>query len=444
MRAPSAWLWLGLVAAVTSLGAWLYIALDAQAGGAVPGAAPWLLAPAVTGPLALLAMVIVQLRHGRAERQMVQSPRTSERHDLLELLDLMPVAVAVQRSDAPRSMLNKAMAKLFAVERADALELPWDWQDHVAPQDWPNWMDTLLTVRRTGQPQWLQTRLRTAGDEQEVLAHVSRLAGDTPTDAALAVVVSLAEDAQALQANLQLRELLDMAEQEKWMFGQAVHDELGQRLSGIAYFAKTLERKLQAVRPAEADDAGWLTHLANESMGVARGLARGLVPIGTDDPEALRAALEELCATTGKMFSARCTLSADPRFDPGGAARANHLYHVVQELITNAVKHGAAGEVQVVMACEPAGQHIHVRNSGRGLPASAAAGRTGMGLHGVRSRVAYLNGKFTLVDLQAGGVLATIELPPHARAEALPLPPEATNTLGPTHTGSDASDGKSP
>ncbi len=212
---------------------------------------------------------------------------------------------------------------------------------------------------------------------------------------------------------VQLRELLVLAEGEKWHFGQAIHDELGQRLSGMAYFAKALQRKLQKAQRAESADAGWLTDLANESMAVARGLARGLLPVGTDDPGGLGAALAELCERAGKTFGIACTLHVDDAFDAGGAAQASHLYHAIQELVTNAVKHGKSRAVHVSLDTGPDRQRATVRNDG--LPLADAPERlglgSGMGLRGVRSRAAYLGAPFTLVNEPQGTVLATIELP---------------------------------
>jgi signal transduction histidine kinase len=221
-----------------------------------------------------------------------------------------------------------------------------------------------------------------------------------------------AGDASAGQQEtiVQLRELLVLAEGERWHFGQAIHDELGQRLSGMAYFAKALQRKLQKAERAESADAGWLTDLANESMTVARGLARGLLPVGTDDPGGLGAALAESCDRAAKTFGIECSLQVDPAFDAGGAAQASHLYHAIQELVTNAVKHGRARQVQVSLDVLTDGQRATVRNDGDRLAVPPPP--PGMGLRGVRSRAAYLGARFTLANEAQGTVLATIALPP--------------------------------
>ncbi len=373
-------------------------------------------------PRSLATRLRAWLAAGHNRRRAAQQSRAC-----LQLLDLLPLPVAV--CSAGRARINAAMAQLLRVQRGDALELPWDWQHFIAESDWPDWSAAVQRVQQTGLAQWLHARVRAeglqrlraedaerapAGDAQrELLVQLAPIDAFDAAGAALAVVLHVAEDAAAQQANLQLRQLLATAETEKWRFGQAVHDELGQRLSGIAYFAKALERKLQAERRAEADDAGWLTRLANESMSAARALAQGLMPVGSDDAGALEVALVTLCRNTGKMFDTRCTLDADPAFVAGSVAQANHLYHAIQELMSNGIKHGGARNVQVRLEVQPRGRRVSVYNDGLGLSAAAPDPqvRRGMGLYGVRSRVAHLGGQFTLADVAAGGVLATIELP---------------------------------
>jgi signal transduction histidine kinase len=328
---------------------------------------------------------------------------------LWPLLDLLPVPVALWGAGFAR--LNAAMASRLDLERSDAPARGWDWQRHVDARDWPAWAAAVELAKASGSEQWLQVRVvPPMGDE--TLAHIAPLPAATADFGghAFAVVLLEGADAAARQATLRLRRLLDMADEEKWRFGQAVHDELGQRLSGMAYFAKALERRLQEQQRPEAEDAAWLNRLANESMAAARGLAHGLVPVGSDDPQALMTALGGLCATTGKAFGVTITLQGDADFRAGGVAQANHLYHAIQELLSNGIRHGAARRAEVRLVAHASGRRVRVFNDGAPLPTRQTQPRRGMGLDGVRARVAHLGGRFTLADAQGGGVVATIEL----------------------------------
>lgn len=400
---------LALLAAFASAAAGLWLAFAAQPQGGLTAPVLLALGLAWVGPLGWVAAMVFFTRREQAAARQAQQRRLQRRRTTQRMLDLLPAPVALCDLRQGRASVNRAMAHLLRIEAETPASLALDWQALMAAEDGPAWQETIARAQRSGQAQWLRCTLRTAGVAQPVLAQIAPLDGEDGPELVVVLTPQQGEAGQAQEAVLALRDLLGLAEAEKWKFGQAVHDELGQRLSGMAYFAKSLQRKLQQAERPEADDAGWLTGLANESMSVARGLARGLVPVGTDDPGALAAALAEVCENTRRGFDIRCDLHVDAGFDAGGATEANHLYHAVQELITNACKHGHARDVQVRLEIEDEGQHVTVYNDGVGL--GAVPSRGGMGLNGVRSRVAYLGGRFALADEPGGGVKASITLP---------------------------------
>jgi hypothetical protein len=95
----------------------------------------------------------------------------------------------------------------------------------------------------------------------------------------------------ALASELTVKDLIEAIEQEQLRIGQELHDGLGQHLTGIAFLAKVLERKLQDAGLRESDDAAWITRLVNEGVGQTRALARGLRPVGPEE-NALYSALK--------------------------------------------------------------------------------------------------------------------------------------------------------
>lgn len=365
---------------------------------------------------ALLALLVLALRSlARARQLLSQATRRIDRtrRAYLHLLNQMPQPLAICGAGELTAHVNPAMASLLRIENGWTAEQPVAWQAMLAEGDWPEWCAAVHRARQSGQVQWLRTRLRSGVDHHAAMIQIVPLHAETdePLSVGFAVLIRSAANDDSGQPYFHLRELLHLAEAEKWRFGQAMHDELGQRLSGMAFMAKSLERKLREARRPEADDAEWLTQLAKESISATRGLARGLVPVDVDEPAALVAALADLCQRSSTAFGADCSLESDPCFDPGGSAQANHLYHAAQELMTNAFKHGQAHKVVVRLEVHEHGQRLVVHNDGIALDPVALQARSGMGLSGIRSRVTYLGGGFTLRNQAQGtGVVATIEL----------------------------------
>jgi signal transduction histidine kinase len=339
------------------------------------------------------------------------------------LLDLMPQPAAITSGEGGRANIGASMAQLLGIQ--GGRHRHWTWSRVVAAADQTAWQQAFEQVHLTGQAAWLPITVHAAAGPREVVARIA-VVGDPPSGVEQALTLVALQLAAAPspqhQAESSLRELLRLAEAEMWRFGQALHDDIGQHLTGLAFVSNALEQKLRSAGRVEANDAQWLAKLAYESIEKSRSLARGMLPVNSDDPGALAMSLRELCEHASSVFGADCRLVADPRFEGGSVARANHLHHAVKELVANAIKHGHARSVIVRLEALPAGTRVSVENDGADLPANAHRARRGMGLAGVRMRAAHLGGTFTFGAAPGGqGVLALIELP------AVPLTPPAAD-----------------
>jgi signal transduction histidine kinase len=83
-------------------------------------------------------------------------------------------------------------------------------------------------------------------------------------------------------------------------------------------------------------------------------------------------------------------------------------YRIVQEALTNALKHAGAARATVVLGYRAAGLELRVSDDGRGAPAGVV---TGQGLVGMRQRAALLGGKLVAGPGPAGGFQVTATLP---------------------------------
>ncbi|HMH65572.1 MAG TPA: ATP-binding protein, partial [Rhizomicrobium sp.] len=91
-----------------------------------------------------------------------------------------------------------------------------------------------------------------------------------------------------------------------------------------------------------------------------------------------------------------------------GAETDPVIYRLVQEGLTNAVRHGAAKQVWITIAADPGTIHVIVEDDGIGF---TDAGGTGMGLKGMRERLAALSGSMSLGPRPGGGTRLSALIP---------------------------------
>ncbi len=87
------------------------------------------------------------------------------------------------------------------------------------------------------------------------------------------------------------------------------------------------------------------------------------------------------------------------------------IYRIVQELISNTIKHAAAKNIIVQLSKNESTLTLVVEDDGIGFDTNTLAANKGTGLQNVRSRVEYLKGIFTIDSQMAKGTTLTIEIP---------------------------------
>jgi signal transduction histidine kinase len=205
-----------------------------------------------------------------------------------------------------------------------------------------------------------------------------------------------------------LRRVVAGQELERTRLARELHDETGQALTSILLGLRTIQ---------EADDVTQavddLRTLVVSTLQSVRRLAVELRPSALDD-YGLVSALERLTGTAGEQGGPSVDLEAqlgDERL-PGEVETA--LYRIVQEALTNAIKHAEAGSVSVVLTRTPHSVTVVVEDNGRGIQRvrdSDADGAEGLGLTGMRERVALLHGRLRVESSPGMGTTIVAEVP---------------------------------
>lgn len=195
----------------------------------------------------------------------------------------------------------------------------------------------------------------------------------------------------------------EIAERERERFGQDLHDGLGQDLTALALSSGLLKARLAGLTPELAAQAAEIEGIARQAIGKARALARGIYPVGLV-PNALPDFLKGVARLARETFHVNVDLDWDPAVEVEDEHSARNLYWIVQEAVTNAVKHGQARRIRIGGRREPGGvARVSVRDDGLGLGAEPRP--DGLGLRVMKARARSISGEISVANHPEGGVL---------------------------------------
>jgi signal transduction histidine kinase len=199
-------------------------------------------------------------------------------------------------------------------------------------------------------------------------------------------------------------ELLAISGREQQRIGQDLHDGLCQQLAGIEFRNSVLVQQLAKEENATTE-AMRIGELIRDTTRQARLLAQGLCPVQLD-ASGLMSALEELTSNASKLFNMSCRFECPRPVLIGDNTVATHLYRIVQEAITNAVKHGRARSVVVSLGGSADQLKLRVWDDGAGFLEGARA-EGGLGLRIMEYRAEMIGAALKIGSANRKGTTVT-------------------------------------
>lgn len=235
----------------------------------------------------------------------------------------------------------------------------------------------------------------------------------------------LASRNEALRADADKRKLIQkvnsIIEDERKSIAVEIHDELNASLIAVRLESQTIQHLAAKAPPGPEveqirDKAQAITRLALDLYANGRRLVRRLRP-EVLDMLGLHGAVEEMVnhyRSAGLDFD----FHTEGDFSRLGNELAISAYRIVQEALSNVMKHSDAGFVRVSLVLSDAAGalQIEVQDDGEGFDPALAS--EGIGIIGMRERVFALGGSIQLRSTPGAGTLVAIQLP-------LRLPPES-------------------
>jgi signal transduction histidine kinase len=255
------------------------------------------------------------------------------------------------------------------------------------------------------------------GKAYGVLIALDRVGGPAFTPAQQRLLEAFAASAATAVATAEWveaehgRQRLAAAEQERTRWARELHDETLQNLAslrlGLVAQLKqpTLEATIDVVKETVAQ--------LEQEMATLRSLITELRPAALDDLGS-EAAITDL-ADRARDRGLEVDLAIDLAYEQGRRPDRHTielettLYRLVQEALTNAVKHGGARRAVVEIEEDPNAVRVTVRDDGRGF--DTAAKTSGFGLLGMRERAALLGGAIEIESSPKRGTTIKATLP---------------------------------
>jgi len=203
-----------------------------------------------------------------------------------------------------------------------------------------------------------------------------------------------------------VRRVVDAQERERRRIARELHDETGQTLTSILIGLKGLEDA------AGAESLRAVAALRSAVVAALRGVRRIVVelrPKALDDL-GLVPALERLAESVSEQTGLAVEFIAEPLGDRLPSEVESALYRIVQEGLTNVVKHAAASRASVVLARSGGALRLVLEDDGRGFDAERRPAE-GFGLQGMRERVQLVGGRLAIASGAGAGTSLLVEVP---------------------------------
>ena len=245
----------------------------------------------------------------------------------------------------------------------------------------------------------------------------AKVMGEAFNAMAQSVQDGIAAQTQAREATLALaqnRELTQVIqtriEEVRGQIARELHDELGQQVTAIKSLGQAMALRAKGVDTHTENAARMVIESADAIYEEVHQLVSKLRPLALDR-FGLEDALQDLIEDAHSRHSAiRIQLQLDTALQDMEASLATATYRIVQESLTNALRHAQASDIRIQVFKQDEQLHIEISDNGIGVtPDWADSGQ--FGVIGMRERAQGLGGTFLFESLQPSGVRVGAVLP---------------------------------
>lgn len=217
----------------------------------------------------------------------------------------------------------------------------------------------------------------------------------------------VAEEAEHRMRELS-QQLVATQEEERKKLSRELHDHVGQVLTALRMELGSIDRLRGTDDGPLAQAVAESRQLVDNMVRTVRDLALGLRPSMLDD-FGLQPALEWLVRDVSRRYGLPVDLQITGGLPTPAEPYATCVYRIVQEALTNCVRHASAKQIRVTVTGTTAMLAVVVVDDGVGM--QPARRKSGLGLRGIEERVRDLSGTLEIHSTLGVGTSLTIRIP---------------------------------
>jgi two-component system sensor histidine kinase UhpB len=219
------------------------------------------------------------------------------------------------------------------------------------------------------------------------------------------------EQLRNLSAHLQ-----SAREKERMYMAREIHDELGQMLTALKMDLCWLNAKIPGDQKTLFTKTKSMSDLIDTAVKTVQRISAELRP-GLLDDLGLAAAIEWQLGEFQKRTGIKCELTLDPDDIILSQDASTAIYRILQEALTNIVRHAHATLVRVCLREAADTIELEVADNGKGIIDEQLSSPQSFGLTGIRERVHLLQGRVRIVGINGNGTKINVNIPLNKGAE---------------------------
>ncbi|MDY8136080.1 sensor histidine kinase [Aquimarina sp. 2201CG5-10] len=209
---------------------------------------------------------------------------------------------------------------------------------------------------------------------------------------------------------MSIRAMIEGQEDERKRIASDLHDRLGSMLSMVKLHYQSVEKNIEHLNISNQRQYSKANLLLDKACAEVRNIAHNMVS-GTLTKFGLIAALDDLKDSLEDNNTVNIDLIVHGFKNRLEQKNEINIYRIIQELISNVLKHANASEIVIQLIFNQNGLNLIVEDNGNGFEVNNISKDGGMGLKNVLSRVDEIKGELNIDSSLDKGTTVTIDIP---------------------------------